>query len=251
MPVWQQWDGPTGELAIHEPTSGLAGPTKGVIVVSHGMPVEVGQPGVVPSGLVALSDRLAADSGWRVVACCLRGIGDSEGNFSLRGWLDDLTAVVDMASQNAPANSTILVGAGTGGSLGLCVASDNAGVRGVACLSSPSTFADLASDPAAVAKYARDVGAIRDPKEPRDLAAWAKGFSEIDPSGCAGRLGGRPVLFLHGADDDIVDPGESRRLAEAAGQTAELRILGGAGNRLNADPRAVALLLGWLERQWA
>jgi hypothetical protein len=63
MPVWQQWDGPTGELAIHEPTSGLAGPTKGVIVVSHGMPVEVGQPGVVPSGLVALSDRLAADSG--------------------------------------------------------------------------------------------------------------------------------------------------------------------------------------------
>lgn len=251
MPVWQQWEGPAGQLAIHEPTSGLAGPTKGVIVVSHGLPIEIGQPGVVPSGLVSLSDRLSSDSGWRVVACCLRGIGDSEGDFSLQGWLEDLTAVVEMASSNAPANSTILVGVGTGGSLGLCVAAENPGVRAVACLSAPSTFTDLASDPESVAAYARDTGVIRDPKEPRDLAAWARGFREIDPSGCAKRLNGRPVLFLHGANDEVVEADESRRLAEATGKSAELRILGGAGNRLNADPRAVALLLGWLERQRA
>jgi hypothetical protein len=42
---------------------------------------------------------------------------------------------------------------------------------------------------------------------------------------------------------------DARGIAEAVGETAELRILAGAGHRLNSDPRAIALLLGWLERQ--
>jgi putative redox protein len=37
-------------------------------------------------------------------------------------------------------------------------------------------------------------------------------------------------------------------MAEAHG-SAELRVLDGAGHRLRHDPRAVALLLGWLDRQ--
>ena len=41
-----------------------------------------------------------------------------------------------------------------------------------------------------------------------------------------------------------------RRNATAAAQdAADLRLLVGAGHHLRADPRAVALLLGWLERQ--
>jgi len=37
-------------------------------------------------------------------------------------------------------------------------------------------------------------------------------------------------------------------LAEAHG-SAELRVITGAGHRLRHDPRAVAVLLGWLDRQ--
>ncbi|MFZ0667443.1 MAG: hypothetical protein WAM97_16940 [Acidimicrobiales bacterium] len=251
MPVWQEWKGPSGALAIHEPTSGLAGPTKGVIVVSHGIPVDVGQPTSIPSGLVSLSDRLASDSGWRVVACCLRGVGESEGNFSLAGWLDDLTTVVERASSNAPVNSTILVGIGTGGALSLCIAAGDQSVRAVACLAAPASFEDFASNPAAVAAYARGVGVIKDPKEPTNLAEWARAFTEIEPLKCAQAIGNRSVLVLHGIDDDVVYVEESRLIAQAVGESAELRILAGAGNRLNSDPRAIALLLGWLERQRA
>jgi pimeloyl-ACP methyl ester carboxylesterase len=219
----------------------------GVVVISHGFPVDKGPSGLIPSGLVALSDRLASDSGWRVVACCLRGVGESEGDFSLGGWLEDLGAVVARAA--SPGGTTFVVGAGTSGALAVCLAAGEPTVRGVACLAAPAMFSDLASDPGSVAAHARDVGLIKTAGEPADLAAWGRSFKDIQPLTCARSLGGRQVLLLHGADDDIVPVEDARMLAEAVGESAELRILAGAGNSLNSDPRAVALLLGWLERQ--
>ena len=42
---------------------------------------------------------------------------------------------------------------------------------------------------------------------------------------------------------------DARALADAADGEVELRILSGAGHRLRHDPRAIAVLLGWLDRQ--
>ena len=53
---------------------------------------------------------------------------------------------------------------------------------------------------------------------------------------------------MHGDDDESVPVADARVLAEAHG-SAELRLLEGAGHRLRHDPRAVAILLGWLDRQ--
>ena len=52
-----------------------------------------------------------------------------------------------------------------------------------------------------------------------------------------------------GADDDVVPTADSRVLAKAYGEGAELQIIQGAGHRLRHDPRAMAMLLGWLDRQ--
>jgi hypothetical protein len=38
-------------------------------------------------------------------------------------------------------------------------------------------------------------------------------------------------------------------LAEAAGPCAEVRIVPNGAHRLRHDPRAIAALLGWLDRQ--
>jgi uncharacterized protein len=247
--VWVEWPGPAGGLAIYEPTvTGPPGSSGGVVVVSHGFPVDKGSPALIPASLVSLSDRLASDSGWQVVACCLRGVGTSAGSFSLRGWLDDLGAVLSRASENASGGGAWLVGAGITGALAICLAADEPRVKGVASLAAPATFADWAADPRAVATYATEVGVSR-AKKPPDLVAWSREFAEILPAVSASRLKGRPVLVLHGADDDVVPAEDARAIADAVGESAELRILAGAGHRLNSDPRAVALLLGWLERQ--
>jgi putative redox protein len=64
----------------------------------------------------------------------------------------------------------------------------------------------------------------------------------------ASKLAPRPLLLIQGSDDDQVPALDARALADWHG-TAELRIITGAGHRLRHDPRAIAVLMGWLERQ--
>jgi uncharacterized protein len=199
--------------------------------------------------LVSLSESLASQSGLRVVACCLRGVGMSEGDFSLDGWLDDLSSVVEWASSVAPSGGVWIVGSGLGGALALCLAATESKVKGVAALSAPATFSDWISDPQEALRFAKEMGVVGAQSSSIDPRAWARPFAEIDPLDCAGRLGGRSVLVLHGSEDEIIPVSDARRIVNAVGTSAELRILQGAGHRLNSDPRAVALLLGWLERQ--
>ena len=52
---------------------------------------------------------------------------------------------------------------------------------------------------------------------------------------------------MHGDDDESVPTTDARQLAEAHGG-AELSLFVGAGHRLRHDPRAIAVLLGWLDR---
>ncbi len=53
---------------------------------------------------------------------------------------------------------------------------------------------------------------------------------------------------MHGDKDDLTPLEDSAEIAEAHG-SAEMRVLSGAGHELRHDPRAVAILLGWLRRQ--
>jgi putative redox protein len=58
----------------------------------------------------------------------------------------------------------------------------------------------------------------------------------------------RPLLVLHGSDDESVPLFDARVLGDGHG-AAELRIISGAAHDLRNDPWAVAILLGWLDRE--
>ena len=92
------------------------------------------------------------------------------------------------------------------------------------------------------------MGVLRTPGAPKDPAAWAKEIAAIDAIAAAGKLAPRPLLVLHGSDDDVAPIDDARILAEAHG-AAELRVVLTAGRRIRHDPRAIASFLGWLDRQ--
>ena len=94
-------------------------------------------------------------------------------------------------------------------------------------------------------------GAIRTVGFPEDEEAWAADIVALRPLEAAGRLGGRPLLVVHGTADDEVPAAAARALADAAAPTGpvDLRVVPGAGHWLRADPRVVATLIGWVERQ--
>jgi putative redox protein len=56
-------------------------------------------------------------------------------------------------------------------------------------------------------------------------------------------------LLVHGSEDDVVDVDHARLLHDAAGDCIEMRIVPNGPHRLRHDPRAIAAMLGWLDRQ--
>jgi putative redox protein len=247
---WDSFDGPAGNLAVHvAPEASAAGPLTAVVVLCHGFPLGADSAESTGDSLPALADRLAAESGRCVVAGCFRGIGPSEGDFSLGGWYEDLGAFVSYGAELVSGGAVSLVGFGSGGALALCLAAGDPRISGVACFGSPATFSDWAQDVEGMLAFSRRVGVVRTPEFPPDVDLWAEGFRALHPDEAAKSLSRRPVLIVHGADDDEVPLSDARVLAEAVGGSAELRVIGGAGHRLRADPRAIALLVGWLERQ--
>ena len=140
------------------------------------------------------------------------------------------------------------MGTNTGGSLATCVAADDPRVSGIALLSPRADFDDWAAQPRRFLEHAREIGAIRTPGFPTQFEEWARELRRFRPIQAARRVAPRPMLVMHGDDDESVPTADARQLAEAHG-AAEFRVFDGAGHRLRHDPRAIAVLLGWLDRQ--
>ena len=226
--------------------AGTKGQLPGVILC-HGMPVgplDARQSAVTFPELI---DRIANQLGFVAMTFTFRGCGQSEGDFSVQGWVDDLRAAMDHLREESDPAGIWLVGTHTGGSLATCVAADDPRVRGVALLGARADFDDWAAQPRRLLEHAREVGAVRTPGFPRQTDEWSREFRRFRPVDAAARVAPRPMLVLHGDDDESVPPSDARQLAQAHG-SASLRILAGAGHRLRHDPRALAILLGWLER---
>ena len=238
-------------LAAHlaRPQSSAGGPTPG-LVLCHGFPSGASGAATSAQTYPELADRIAAEAGWTVLTFNFRGTGPSEGSFSLGGWLSDLRAAVDHLIGMPEVDGVWLCGASTGGSLAVCAAGEDERVRGVATLSARADFDDWAAHPRRFLDHARDIGVITDPRFPANFDAWARELREIRPVALVAKLPPRPLLLVHGSDDEVVPAIDARTLADCHGD-AELRVVAGAGHRLRHDPRAVAVLLGWLERQSA
>ena len=238
-------------LSAHlaRPADGAGAEPRRGLVLCHGFPA--GPQGAETAGesYPDFADHLAREAGWTVLTFNFRGSGESEGQFSLGGWLDDVRAAVDHLSSVDGVGGVWLAGSSTGGALAICETAEDQRVRGVATLAAPADFADWASDARAFLDHAREVGVITDRSFPADFDRWAGELHEIRPVGVIGKIAPRPCLLVHGSDDDVVPPEDARLLADASEGHAELRLVNGAGHRLRHDPRAVAVLLGWLERQ--
>ncbi|MFT4617773.1 MAG: fermentation-respiration switch protein FrsA (DUF1100 family) [Ilumatobacter sp.] len=76
---------------------------------------------------------------------------------------------------------------------------------------------------------------------------WAQEFRRFRSTASVCRFALRPMMVMHGEDDDAVPVSDAVQLVNAHG-AAELSLFFGAGHRLRHDPRAIAVLIGWLDR---
>ena len=234
-------------IATPRAAPGAVGPRPG-LVLCHGLPA--GPRGAVSCGSTfpELADHVAHETGSVAVAFNLRGTGGSQGEFTLAGWRDDLRDVVAIFAARPDVGSVWIAGVAEGGTLAVCVAAEEPLVRGVATIASPASLSEWARDPASLVDQARRTALISEDAAP-DLTQWGRDAAALDARTAAARLAPRPLLVLHGSDDTVVDVAEARALAAAAGDAGELKVIASAGHELRHDPRAIALLIGWLDRR--
>lgn len=218
------------------------------VIMCHGFPIGPLDARQSASTFPELMDRVASELGWNAMTFTFRGCGKSEGDFSLQGWIDDLRRAIDVLVEETDPLGVWLVGTNTGGSIALCVGADDERVKGAALLGARMGFEDWAEQPRRFLEHAREIGAVRTPRFPKNLEEWGREFERYRPLEAAQRFAPRDLLVMHGDDDEAVPTSEARQIAQAHG-AAELRIISGAGHRLRHDPRAVAILIGWLDRQ--
>ena len=234
-------------LAAYLANPPVADSSPPTLVLCHGYPSSALGAADTNRSYPELADRIA-NEGWRVVTFAFRGCGGSTGDFSLGGWLDDVLSVVDHLQSLGGTRGVWLAGFGTGGALCIAGAARRPEVCGVAALGAPADFRDWASHPRRLLQHARDIGAIHRADFPPSIDQWARGLHEIKPTDDAALVAPRPLLVLHGSDDESVPLFDARVLSDGHG-AAELRIISGAAHDLRNDPRAVAILLGWLDRE--
>lgn len=239
-------DGSLGHLA--RPTASAAGGGPQAVVLCPDFPRTTGLARAAAQSLGALADRIAADAHWLALALQPRGLTGTGGDFSVTGWIEDMgKAIADLRQEGA--RTVFLVGMGLGGVVALAAAAADPKVGGVAALATPADLSSWAGDPRRFLEHARSVGLIRGTAFPEDLDRWQRDLREINPLDLARLVSPRPVLILHGSEDEVVPDLDARALADSAGPAAELRLVAGAGHQIRNDPRAIAVLLGWLSRQ--
>ena len=243
---WRLLEGPAGSLRLYSSTTPGSEPGR-LLLLCHELPLVPGEAPTIGRTFPALADRLAHESGWRAATATLRGAGGSEGDFSVEGWLEDLRFVLD--HERTGDEGVHVVGFGLGGALALRVAAQAQWITGVAVLGTPNDLAPWSKDPDALLQRCQASGVVGRAGFPDDVVAWAQQLDEIRPEEAVGDLGDRPLLVIHGTEDGEVPAAAAAALAQAARGPVQLRVVGGAGHWLRADPRVVATLIGWLERQ--
>ncbi|MGH9026681.1 MAG: alpha/beta hydrolase family protein [Acidimicrobiia bacterium] len=219
------------------------------VVICHGFPTDARGAATAAATLPQLADRIARECSWIAMSFTFRGAGGSDGDFSGDGWVRDVSAAVGALDERPDVLGVWVIGIREGGTIALCAATADDRIRGLATLAAPASLRDVARDANRLLEEARNLRLVRAEEFPPDAAAWARGVAALDAVAAATALDDRPLFVLHGSDDRVVLPDDARRIAAAAGPHAELHIIQAAGNRLRHDPRAVAALLGWLDRQ--
>ena len=238
--------GPAGPLEVEVASPPRALDVERLLLLCHGLPLSRGGGKLASRLLPELAERIASESGWTVAVASLRGVGGSPGTFSASGWCDDLTAVINELIGDRKGIS--LVGFGFGGALALRMAAGDERIRGVAALATPADLSSWCGPPEVFADACHRAGVVG-VTPLADPDALVADVLAIDPMDAIASIPPRRIMIVHGADDAVVPERAERELVRGADGRAELRIVAGAGHWLRSDPRMVATVLGWLDRQ--
>lgn len=232
---------------IHTPDTGSA--PYPALCLCHGLP-RARPSAPAGGGYPALAARFA-NAGFMTVIFNFRGAGESEGNFDMLGWTRDLRTVLDYLCRMDEVNpkSISLMGFSAGASVAIYVAARDRRISSVVSCACPTvsrigTERELAQR--MVAEF-RKVGIIKDIDFPPSLDEWMAGFNHVYSLEWVPLLAPRPILIIHGTDDDVIPVESSRELFDTSAEPKDIIIVQGAGHQLRLSAQAMDAAMDWLK----
>jgi dipeptidyl aminopeptidase/acylaminoacyl peptidase len=217
------------------------------LVICHGIPAKVKGPD--DRGYPFLAEHFS-EEGFFVLIFNFRGAGESEGNFDLLGWARDLDGGLNYLALRPEVDPerVFLMGFSGGAAVSIYVAAQRKDISGLVACASPAEFQDLFTGKGLedFLAHARDVGIIKDSNFPASIEEWKNSFRVVRPLDWIGRIPPRPLLIIHGMEDDVVDANHARNLHAQVRGKAEFFLIEGAGHRLRVDQWAMKKALEWL-----
>ena len=220
------------------------------VCICHGIPTETPDPG--NEGYPSFAERIC-HQGFAVLIFNFRGTGASGGNLDILGWTRDLKAAIDYLFTQPEVDKThlSLLGFSGGAAVSVYVASQDSRVSCIAACACLAEFTFIAEvdNPQSVIDHFRRIGTIRDKDFPRSTDEWLNGFRLVSPVKYVAGIAPRPLLLVHGNQDDMVPVTDAYKLYEKASEPKQLIIVDGVGHRLRQDERAMAIVIDWLKSQ--
>ncbi len=220
------------------------------VCVCHGIPAH--KPTSDKNGYPLLAERICRE-GFAVLIFNFRGTGTSGGNLDILGWTRDLKAAIDYlcALSEVDGSHLSLLGFSGGAAVSIYVAAKDNRISGVAVCACPAefTFVFSSDDPQSIVDHFRSIGAIRDENFPQSAEEWLNGFELVRPVEYVAEIAPRPLLLVHGSQDETVDISHAHKLYDRAGEPKRMVIVDGAEHRLRQDDRAITIVIDWLKSQ--
>ena len=214
------------------------------VVLLHGIPSSA-PPDPEDSGYSGFA-RTFAEAGWVAGWADMRAVRESEGYFSIEGWVTDVAAIVAAVRDLKPTRFLALVGSSAGGAVSAVAVSRGTKVDALALLAAPAAWVSFAAHPVAgLRRITQEAGMQVAPEVMEDPTEWAAEFDRVTTNDAIGDVS-VPVLVVHGDADDVVPVDHAAEIATRA-LDSELHIIKGGGHQLRRDPRALQTLMQWLD----
>jgi len=220
------------------------------VCLCHGIPAKRPEPG--DKGYPLLAERIC-QQGFATLIFNFRGTGTSGGNFDILGWTRDLKAAIDYLSTLPEIDKShlALLGFSAGAAVSVYVAAQDKRVSSVALCACPAEFTFLTEvdDPSSVIDHFRKISIIRDKDFPRSTKEWFSGFRQVSPINHVAKIAPRPLLLVHGNQDELVDVSHAYKLYDKAGEPKQIIAVDGAGHGLRQNNTAMVTVFDWLKSQ--
>jgi len=220
------------------------------LCLCHGIPAK--PPDLTDRGYPLLAERFS-NEGFITLIFNFRGAGQSEGNLDILGWTRDLEAMLTYLSQieGVDCSRLSLMGFSGGAATAVYVAARDQKVSAVvtcACPAEFSIFTNGGESLAALVEQCRTVGTIKNDDFPPSLEEWGDNFETVSPINWIEKVSPRPLLIIHGANDELIDPAHAQKLYDRAKEPKEMMIVPGGEHRLRTNEAVISKALVWLKK---